>query len=71
MSRELKWHETAPGLLYEAIGNAGRRYVISAAGCNWTLDLLIDREYAAEQAVDPQPATSRGESRSLVPRNHE
>jgi ABC-type sugar transport system substrate-binding protein len=58
VSQQLEWHETAPGLLYEAIGADGRRYVIAVDGQNWTLDLLVDGEYEAELAVDPAPAAS-------------
>ena len=36
----LEWHETAPGLLYEADGDSGRRYVVAFDGERWTLDLF-------------------------------
>lgn len=55
----MNWHETAPGLLYEADGESGRRYVVAFDGERWTLDLFIDSEYEAAQEVEPQPAASR------------
>jgi hypothetical protein len=48
VSDELDWHGIAAGLAYEAQGTDERRYVIAAAGHAWTVDLLIDGEYATE-----------------------
>jgi ABC-type sugar transport system substrate-binding protein len=66
VSLRLEWHETAPGLLFEASGAGGRRYVIAADGDNWTLDFLIDGEYATEQAVDPQPASTLDQAMQMA-----
>ena len=53
-------------LLYEASGDSGRRYIIAADGDNWTLDLFIDGEYQAEQAVDPQPASTLDQAMQMA-----
>ncbi len=66
VSQRLEWRETAPGLLYEAAGDGGRRYVIAAAGQNWTLDLLVDGEYQSETATDPQHAQSLDEGKRIA-----
>lgn len=62
----MNWHETAPGLIYEANGDSGRRYVIAADGDHWTLDLLIEGEYATEQAADPQSAPTLDEAKQMA-----
>ena len=54
----LEWHETAPGLLYEAHGDSHRRWVIGPRGERWMLDLFLDHTYETEQQTDPQPADS-------------
>ena len=58
MSRQLDWREIAPGLLYEATGDSGRRFIIATDGSTWTLDLLVDGEYESEPAVDPAPVAT-------------
>lgn len=58
VSQHLEWHETAPGLLYEAQGDTGRRFVVAADGDAWTLDLLIDGEYESKPAAGVAPAAT-------------
>jgi hypothetical protein len=55
----LQWHETAPGLLYEAEGDNGRRYVVAFDGERWTLDLFQHSEYEAEQQIEFRDRTSQ------------
>jgi hypothetical protein len=62
----LQRHETAPGLLYEADGESGRRYVITFDGESWTLDLFQHSEYEAEQQIDPQPAGTFEEAKRMA-----
>jgi hypothetical protein len=62
----LEWHETAPGLLYEADGDNGRRYVIAFDGERWTLDLLQHSEFEAQQQIDPQAASSVDEAKRMA-----
>lgn len=62
----LEWHETAPGLLYEADGDSGRRYVIAYDGERWTLDLFQHSEYEAAQQIDPHPADSLDDAKSMA-----
>jgi hypothetical protein len=62
----LEWHETAPGLLYEADGDSGRRYVIAYDGERWTLDLFQHSEYEAEQQIDPQTANTLDEAKRMA-----
>jgi hypothetical protein len=62
----LEWHETAPGLLYEAEGDSSRRYVVASDGERWTLDLFQHSEFEAEQQVDPQTANDLEEARRLA-----
>jgi len=62
----LAWHETAPGLLYKADGDSGRRYVIAFHGERWTLNLFQHSEYEAEQQVDPQAASSVDKAKRMA-----
>ena len=62
----LEWHETAPGLLYEADGDSGRRYVIACDGERWTLDLFQHSEYEAVQQVEPQTAATVDEAQRMA-----
>lgn len=66
VSRRLEWRDVAPGLVYEANGDAGRRYVIAVAGQTWTLDLLIDAQYQTEQAVNPRSAASLDQAKQTA-----
>lgn len=58
VSQRLEWHETASGLIYEAAGDSGRRFIVAADGRAWTLDLFIDSEYESAPVVDPAPAAT-------------
>lgn len=62
-----EWHETAPGLLYEAQGDSGRRYDAAFDGERWTLDLFQDSEYSREQLVDRRPSTTRNGGSGMGP----
>jgi hypothetical protein len=62
----LQWHETAPGLLYEADGDSGRRYVVALDGERWTLDLFQHSEYEAEQQVAPQTVNTVDEAKRMA-----
>jgi hypothetical protein len=62
----LEWHEIAPGLLYEAEGDSGRRYVVAFDGERWTLDLFQHSEYEAEQQIDPQSANDIDEAKRMA-----
>ena len=47
-------------------GDSGRRFIIAADGDNWTLDFFTDGEYQAEQAVDPQPASTLDQAMQMT-----
>jgi hypothetical protein len=62
----LEWRETAPGLLCDAEGQGDRRFIIAFDGEQWTLDLVVNSEFASEQQVDPQPAATLAEAKRMA-----